>query len=89
MSRLDAALKNDLQLVKFLRDEIALQAHLLEGDIKQRWSQLENQAEELGTRLSRAQATGAQALHEAEAAASDLVAALKTGYNAVRQTLRH
>jgi len=89
MSRLNTAIKNDVKLLGLLRDEIALHAHLLEGDIKQRWEALEKQREDLGVSLSRAQAAGAAALDEAEKAAELMVESLRTGYGNVRKALKH
>lgn len=85
MSRLETALKNDLQLLRFARDEIALQAHLLKGDLKIRWEELEQQWAQLNTHVERAEVASGAALEEVQTASRLLIEALKKGFANIKR----
>lgn len=88
MSRLDTALHNDLKLLRLLRDETVLQAHLLKADMKSHWEELERKWSELETHIERAQVAGDGAKKEAEMAISLLSDTLRSGYNSIRKALK-
>lgn len=88
MSRLQTAMKNDLQMLKLLRDEIRLQAHLLKADTKDQWGQLEEQWHKLQAHVDRAEVAVADARKEVDAAGAQLVDSLKKGYTQVKQALK-
>ncbi len=89
MSRLTVAMQNDLKLLAMLRDELALQAHLLKADMKDRWQGLEVKWGELRGQAERAETAGSDALHESEVAMRLLADSLRKGYDDVRKTLKH
>lgn len=89
MSRLNAAIKNDLKLITLMRDEIALHSHLLQGELKQRWNELEIKREDLQEHIARAEVAGGDALKEFEAAADLVVQSIRSGYAGVRSALKH
>lgn len=88
MSRLETALKNDLQLLRFARDEIALQAHLLKGELKTKWDALEVKWQELETHVARAEVASDAARKDIEAASRLLVESLKTGFASVKRAFK-
>ncbi len=88
MSKLNTALQNDLKLLKLLRDETALQAHLLAADAKDRWQALEADWAKLETKLEQAEDAAGEALAEAESAIGMMVDALRGGYENVRAALK-
>lgn len=88
MSRLEAALQNDLQLLKLLRDELVLQAHLLKADMKERWEDLERKQSNLKEHLARAKVAEGDARREAETALSHLVSTMRDGYTRIRDALK-
>lgn len=88
MSRLDTALKNDLQLLKLLRDEIQLQAHLLKAEAKDHWVRLEDQWHKLQVHVDRAEVAAAGARNDVDSSRAQLVDSLKKGYTQVKQALK-
>lgn len=88
MSRLNTALQNDLKLLKLARDELALQAHLMKADLKDRWQGLEGKWGKLMDEVSGAENAGADAMREAETAIGLLADSLKKGYENVRNALK-
>lgn len=87
MSRLSRVLRNDLQLLHFAHDELALQAHLLRAEVKQRWHEVEAQWADLKERTRHAEAAGEGTIQEVEAAASLMVESLKKGFADIKRTL--
>lgn len=88
MSRLDTALKNDLQLLRFARDEIALQAHLLKGDLKIRWDALEQQWQQLNAHVDRAEVASEAALADIQAASRLLIESLQKGFASIKRAFQ-
>jgi hypothetical protein len=88
MSRLDTALKNDVKLLRFARDEIALQAHLLKGDLKIRWDALEQKWEQLNEHVGRAEVASEAARKDIEAASRLLIEALKDGFASIKRAFQ-
>lgn len=88
MSRPETALKNDVQLLRFARDEIALQAHLLKGDLKVRWDALEQKWQQLNEHVGRAEVASGKARKEVEAASRLLIESLKTGFASIKRAFR-
>lgn len=88
MSRLDTALKNDLQLLRFARDEIALQAHLLKGDLKIRWEALEQQWQQLNAHAARAEVASEAAFAEIQTASRLLIDSLKKGFASIKRAFQ-
>lgn len=88
MSRISAAVQNDLKLLKLLRDEIGLQAHLFKADLKTRWDELEQEWGVLRTHLDRAESVAGSAKREAQTAAELLIESLRTGYSRVGKALK-
>lgn len=88
MSRLSTALQNDLKLLALMRDELALQAHLLKADVKGRWQDLEAKWAELKAHAARAEVAGEDAVQESETAIGLLVDTLRKGYDNIRAALR-
>lgn len=88
MSRLKTALHNDVQLLSFARDEIALQAHLLKGDLKTRWDDLEQQWSRLKEHVARAEVASDAARGEVESAARLLVDSLRTGFASIKRAFQ-
>lgn len=70
-----------------LRDQLALQAHLLRAEAKTRWSELETQWADLQEHLNRAGVAAKDARPQVAAAADDLVKSLKDGYEQIRKAL--
>jgi hypothetical protein len=87
MSRINVAVKNDLQLVALLHDELKLQAHLFKADAKTRWNELEDKWSDLQEHIGRAKVAGQDAGAEAETAIRSLVDTLRAGYTSVRNAL--
>jgi hypothetical protein len=88
MSRLNVAVKNDLQLLGLLRDEVKLQGHLLRADLKKRWDELEQEFSGLQERVGRAEVAGRQVAREMGSDVDQLVATLRSGYEGIRTALR-
>lgn len=88
MSQLETALHNNARLVRLLRDELALKAHLLKQEARDRLGDLDGKLAELKTHLDRAEEAGAAVRREAEATAERLVTTLREGYTKIRDTLR-
>ena len=88
MSRIQTALKNDVQLLRFARDEIALQAHLLKGDLKLRWDALEQEWARLNEHVVRAEVASGAALEEVESASRLLIETLKTGLASIKRAFQ-
>jgi hypothetical protein len=87
MSRITTAIKNDLQLLGLLHDEVKLQAHLLRADAKQRWDELEVKWSELQERVDRASVASHDARVEMDSAVKILADALRAGYESIRSAL--
>lgn len=87
MSQIETALHNHAQLLRLLRDEIGLKAHLLKQDAKDRLAELDGQMAELKTHLARAEVAGAAVRQDAEAAAGRLADTLRDGYTRIRDAL--
>lgn len=87
MSRLSTALHNDMKLLHFAHDELALQSHLFGAELKQHWQELEAQWQNLKERTGRAEVAGDTAIHEIETAATLLVDTLKQGFADLKRTL--
>ena len=88
MSQLKQALHNDVQALEMIRDELALQAHLFKADAKDRWSELETRWDQLKHRLGAAKRAAACAEPKIDAAAEQLLDALKAGYAELKNALR-
>jgi hypothetical protein len=88
MSRLDNALNNELQLLRFARDEIALQAHLLKGELKIRWDALEQQLQQLKEHVDRAEVASGPALTEIQAASRLLIETLQKGFASIKRAFQ-
>lgn len=88
MSRLNTALHNDLKLLRLLRDETALQAHLLTADMKSRWEKLERKWSELEAHIERAQIAAGDAKKEVEMVIGQLSDKLRSGYSSIRNALK-
>lgn len=88
MSQLKQALHNDVQALELIRDELALQAHLFKADAKDRWAELETNWDSLKHRLGAAKRAAASAEPKIDAAAEQLVGALKAGYAELKNALR-
>ncbi|HSW14363.1 MAG TPA: hypothetical protein VLI06_16065 [Solimonas sp.] len=87
MTQLENAVHNNAQLLRLLRDEIALKAHLLKQDAKDRLAELDAKMAEMKEHLARAEAAGAAVRQEAEAAAAMLADTLRDGYKRIRDAL--
>lgn len=70
-----------------LRDQLALQAHLLRAEAKTRWSELETQWADLQEHLGRAGVAAKDAKPQISAAVDDLIKSLKDGYDQIRKAL--
>jgi hypothetical protein len=88
MSRLKTALQNDVQLLAFARDELALQAHLLKGDLKQRWDALEQDYARLKEHVARAEVATDAARDDIEAASRLLVETLRNGFASIKRAFQ-
>lgn len=89
MSRLTTAVSNDLKLLELMRDELALQAHLLKADAKDKWQELENKWADLKRHIENAAAAGDAAEHEAKTAVGLLSESLRSGYDGIRKALKN
>lgn len=72
-----------------LRDQLALQSHLLRADLKDRWSDLETKWADLQEHVQRAGVAARDSRHEVAAAAQSLADALKDGYAQIRSALKN
>jgi len=88
MSRLKQAFHNDVQALELLHDELKLQAHLLKADAKDRWQELESKWSQLKQQLKSAKAAAEAAEPKIDAAAQQLVDALKAGYADLKNALK-
>lgn len=88
MSQIETALHNNAQLVRLLRDEIGLQAHLLKEEARDRLVELDAGLDQMKAHLERAAVAGADVRREAEAAAGLLADSLREGYGRIRDALR-
>ncbi|MGH8515872.1 MAG: hypothetical protein ACREUE_00290 [Panacagrimonas sp.] len=88
VSRLNVALQNDLKLLHFARDEIALQAHLLKGELKERWADLDKQWQGLKEHIGRAEVASEAAKSEVEAAIQLLVGTLDNGFANIKRAFQ-
>ena len=87
MSRLETALQNDLKLLRLLRDELELHAHLLKADLKDSWDTLERRWEKLEADVGRAEIAAADAGREVNASLGELMHSLRSGYTQIKQAL--
>jgi hypothetical protein len=87
MSHLKTAVHNDLQLLQLAHDELALQAHLLKADAKDKWAELERKWADLKSHIEKAAAAGEAAETEAGAAIKLLSESLRSGYMNIRKSL--
>lgn len=71
-----------------LRDQLALQSHLLRADLKERWNDLEAKWADLQEHVQRAGVAAKDSRHEVSAAAQSLADALKDGYAQIRSALK-
>lgn len=71
-----------------LRDQLKVQAHLLQADLKDRWTELEAKWDELQEHLQRAQVAAKDSGHDVSKAAESLADALKKGYEQVKSALK-
>ncbi|MBL6750065.1 MAG: hypothetical protein ISP90_06055, partial [Nevskia sp.] len=67
MSRLANALHNDYQALLLLRDELALQARLLQAELRDRWNRLEADLDVLREHMQRAEVAAQDNRKEIEA----------------------
>ncbi|MBX6420448.1 MAG: hypothetical protein IRZ06_05510 [Nevskia sp.] len=88
MSRVKTAIHNNLQALELLRDELALQAHLLRADLKSEWDRLEQKRAELKERLGRAAVAARDSKAEIDAASQRLIDALVAGYTSLKNALK-
>lgn len=88
MSRVETAIHNDVQALKLLRDELNLQAHLLQADTRKQWDELEAKWSVLKEHLGRAEVATDDAKQDVDAAVELLVEALKNGYARIRNALK-
>ena len=88
MSRMATALRNDVQALQLMRDELQLHLHLLRADARDRWTQLEQQWERLREHVGRAQTAADDARPEIEAAAGLLVDSLRRGYADIEKAMK-
>lgn len=87
MSQIETAMHNNAQLIRLLRDEIGLKAHLLKQDAKTRLADLDGMLDQMKAHIERAEVAGAATRREAEAAAELLAGALRDGYTRIRDAL--
>lgn len=88
MSRLANALHNDYQALLLLRDELALQARLLQAELRDRWNRLEADLDVLREHMRRAEVAAQDNRKEIEAAARLLLDSLRAGYAEIRKALK-
>jgi hypothetical protein len=88
MSRFENAVRNDIQALELLHDELRLQAHLFKAEASKRWEELEVKWTSLKDHLQRAQVEAGHSKDEISSAVQLLVDALKTGYADIRRALK-
>jgi chromosome segregation ATPase len=71
-----------------LRDQLKVQAHLLQADLKDRWTELEAKWDELQEHLGRAAVAAKDSQHDVAKATDSLADALKKGYENVKAALK-
>lgn len=76
---------NDIKNLGQLRDELKLKAHLLAADLKDQWHDLERKWEELGRETGPVREAAGESAKEVGAAAESLLAALKAGYQRLKE----
>jgi hypothetical protein len=67
-----------------LRDELKLKAHLLKAELQDQWRDLEKKWDELGTQMEPVRAAAGESAKEVGTAVESLVAALKKGYERLK-----
>lgn len=75
---------NDVKNLEQLRDELKLKAHLLATELKDQWRDLEKKWEELGNELGPVRQAAGESAQELGSAAQGLMAALKKGYQRIK-----
>lgn len=79
----------DFESLGHLREELALEAHLFNAELKQRWGELEQDWAHLSEHVRRVEVAAETAGQEVSAATGLLLQSLKHGYQSVRQALRN
>jgi hypothetical protein len=87
MSRFETALHNDLQALAFVRDELALQTHLMTAELLNKWQELEVDWARLCEHLGRSEQALDKARRDTGAALELLADTLRKGYAGIRDTL--
>lgn len=86
--KLKTNIKQELETLRALREELRLKVSLAKADVRSDWSRLETRFELAQEELRRTQEHGKTALHEIETNLRTLIDELKRGYEAVRRSLQ-
>ena len=71
-----------------VRDQLKLQAHLLQAELKDLWIELEEKWDKLQEHLQRAAVAAKDSRHDVSDATDSLAEALKKGYEQVKNALK-
>jgi|GEM_PF-2447570 len=88
MSRVSQAVHNDVQMLEMLRDELRVQAHLMQAEIKEHFEKLEAELEHVSSRVKAAAKAGAESEQDTEAGLELTLESIKTGMKRVSDALR-
>lgn len=76
-------IKDDIDALRTIRDELKLKAHLAKADLKDEWNTLEKKWERIEEELRRTTNHMGEPLHTISAEAKNLVEELKQRYHAL------
>jgi len=80
-------LKQELDDLRRMRDELRVQAHLGRAELRKRWETLERSMNDLDNKAKRAAQAAEPSLHQLEQDVRKLAADLRDGYRRVRDAI--
>lgn len=78
----------DIENLQQLRDELAVQTHLMKAEARDSWGDLEKRWEQLQAQMATLQQSGAESATEIHAATQLLADSIRNGYQHLRDSMR-
>lgn len=88
MAEIPQKVKEELEGLRRLRDELRVQAHLGKAEARERWEHLEKRWEHLEGRLATLRRESREPLHDIGEAARNLLDEIREGYRHLRDRAR-
>lgn len=86
-SDLKGWLKQELDELRRMRDELRVQAHLGKAEVRERWQALERSLDQLESRAKRTSRAAEPPLRQIESDLRKLAADLRDGYRQIRDAI--